>query len=132
VSFRFPLLARIVAFPTLRDVTSPLVVKLATVPMDLGTTDHFTWFVMSRMDPPEKSPVAVICCVPLRGRSTVGGATVIEVSVSFVTVSTVVAETPPSAAVSVVVPGDTAVARPAELIEFETVALVVSEDDQTT
>jgi len=50
----FPLLARIVALPTLLAVTAPLLVEFPIMATDLGVTSHFTWRVTSRTDPPEK------------------------------------------------------------------------------
>src|SRR5262245_15438725 len=87
---------------------------------------------MSRTEPPEKCPVAVICWVSPRARVTGSGSTSIELRVSFVTVRKVTPDPRGRVAESVVVPEFTPVTRPSDPAEFEIVAALVFEDDHRT
>lgn len=69
--------------------------------------------------------------VPL-GALALDGVTEIEVNAEGVTVNVVEALTTPDAAVILVAPGLTVVAKPLEPLVFDIVALVESEDDHTT
>src|SRR6187397_381070 len=98
-------LARIVAPPTFRAVTRPLLSEaFPTLATDLGVASHFTTLVRSKTDPPEKYPVAVTCRVPPMTTVTDAGSTTIEFKISGVTVSDVVPDAAGRVAVTVVVP----------------------------
>jgi len=86
-----------------------------------------SWLVLS-----EKIPVAVNCLVVLSAMLGFVGATWIETSVAGVTVSVVLPEIVPEAAVIVVEPAATAAASPLEPAVLLTVATVVNEELQVT
>ena len=106
-------LAVILLVPVFTAVAKPLGLIVAT---DGVPEAHVTWLVRSIIEPSEKVPVAVNCCVSPLGTDGFTGATAIVCNVAAVTVSVSAAEvTPSKLAVMLLVPTPTPVARPAAL-----------------
>jgi len=80
----------------------------------------------------EKVPVAVYCWMVPCAIWASGGETAIETRVAFVTVNPVFPDTLPIAAVMVVLPADTPVARPLLPAVLEMVAMLAFDEDQVT
>src|SRR6266508_3077352 len=117
--------AEIVVVPDAEEaaVARPVALMVATV----GFEDaQVTWLVRFRVLPSVYVPVAVNCCVsPVK---LLGFAGVTAIDTSWMTLSVVLPLTPPSVAETVVVPGESALARPVAPM----VATAVFDDDQVT
>jgi hypothetical protein len=103
-----PNVAEIVVVPGATATANPAGLMAATVGADDAqvTVEVMFWVV-----PSAYLPVAVNCCWATGASVTVGGVTAIETS-GFATVSVVLPTTAPEAAVMLLVPTATAVARP--------------------
>ena len=91
-----------------------------------------TWPVRFWVELSVYVPVAVNCSVSPLGTFGFAGVTAIVTSAAGATVSVVLPTMLPSVAETVVLPATSVVARPAELLEFEIVAILVSADAQAT
>jgi hypothetical protein len=120
-----PEVAVMVTVPAAMLATRPGLFSLAT---NISDVCQITCEVISRLVPSEYVPVAVNCWLRPTGMLGLTGATAMEDKVAELTVRTVLPETVPEVAVTVVAPAVRAVARPMLL----TVATDVFEEFQVT
>ena len=122
-----PSVAEIVVFPDPAVVASPMLPAVLLITATVFSEDtQFTIAVMSVLVPSLYVPVAVNCCVEPDGMDGFCGEMEIETSVAALTVRLAVPFTDPDAAVMVMVPAATPVARPCEPGESLIVATVPS------
>ena len=122
-----------VVFPGATGVATPIepaVLEMVATPV--LDEDQVTWVVRSWVVPSVKIPVAVNGRVIPTGRLGVAGVTEIDCRVAAVTVSVVPPVFPESAAVMLLVPTPTVLARPLLPAALEMVATVVTEEAQVT
>ena len=87
---------------------------------------------MSSVDPSEKWPVAVICCVCATTSATGSGVTSIVSNVALVTESETVPILPGSTAESVADPAAIPLTRPTVPAAFDTLAMLGFDEDHST
>src|SRR5580693_2661561 len=120
-----PEIAVILVVPVACAVARPLLLSVATLVLD---EFHVTSPVISVVVPSVNVPIALNCSVPSASIEALFGVTAIDARFAIVTVTLVVPLMLFKAAVIVTVPGATPVTSPV----LETVASLVSEEDQST
>ncbi len=123
--FTDPTAAVIVAVPWAPAVTSPVVETVATALLEV---DHAADPVSSCVEPSLNVPVSVSCAVSPEGAEGFAGVMASDTSTGDPAVNVTEFAIAPSVAVIVAVPDFFAVTMP----EGETVAVIVSEEDQLT
>ena len=124
-----PKLPVIVLVPMFLAAARPLTVIEATA---VAEDCHCVTFVMSCLLPSEKLPIAVNCCASPSATVGLTGVIAIAVADAELTVRVVLPLIEPSVAIIVVLPEDTAVARPMVGAVLLMVATEVAEDAQPT
>lgn len=123
-----PKLPVIVLLPMFLAVARPLTVIETTAVEDC----HCVTFVMSCLLPSEKLPIAVNCCASPSATVGLTGVMAMAVADAELTVRVVLPLIEPSVAVTVVLPEDTAVAKPMVGAVLLMLATEVAEDAQPT